>query len=90
MFFWCETFILKDVHESCWHFCQMQFKCAWEKCAVLIQYLRSDEMLTGLMSVLLFYRYFHNLFWNKKSLTSGITNYHVLSDVILLVARTLL
>ncbi len=20
----CETFILKDVHESCWHFCQMQ------------------------------------------------------------------
>ncbi len=30
------------------------------KCAVPIQYLRSDEMLTGLMSVSLFYRYFHN------------------------------
>ncbi len=51
MFFWCETLILKDVHESCWPFCQMQFKSAWEKHAVLIQYLRSDEMLTGLISV---------------------------------------
>ncbi len=26
MFYWCETFILKDMHESVWHFCQMQFK----------------------------------------------------------------
>ncbi len=32
--------------------------------------MRSDEMLTGLMSVSLFYRYFRNLLWNKKSLTS--------------------
>ncbi len=34
-----------------------------------MQYLWSDEMLTGLMPVSLFYRYFCNL-WNKKSLTS--------------------
>ncbi len=61
MFFWHKTFILKDVHESIWHFCQMQFKC--------LRKLWSDEMLTGLMSVSLFYRYFCNL-WNKKSLTS--------------------
>ncbi len=44
-------------------------KSAWEKGSVPTQYLRSDEMLTGLMSVALFYRYFRNL-WNKKSLTS--------------------
>ncbi len=44
-------------------------KSAWEKRAVPIQYLRSDEMLTGLMSVALFYRYFRNL-WNKKYLPS--------------------
>ncbi len=64
-------------------------KSAWEKRAVPIQYLRSDEMLTGLMSVSLFYRYFRNLLLNKKSLTSEKTNYPVLSDIIL-VARTLL
>ncbi len=39
------------------------------KGSVPIQYLRSDEMLTGLMSVALFYCYFRNLLWNK-SLTS--------------------
>ncbi len=38
----------------------VQVKSAWEKRAVPIQYLRSDEMLTGLMSVSLFYRYFCN------------------------------
>ncbi len=54
------------------HLTQMQSKerkSVWEKRAVQIQYLRSDEMLTGLMSVALFYCYFRNL-WNKKSLTS--------------------
>ncbi len=48
----------------------VKVKSAWEKRAVLIQYLRSDEMLTGFMSVSLFYHYFHNLLWNKKSLTA--------------------
>ncbi len=85
MIFWCKTFILKGVHESCWHFCQMQFKVksAWENRAVLIQYLQSDEMLTDLMSMSLFYSYFCNL-WYKKSLTtekgtilSGQMLYHV-------------
>ncbi len=52
-----------------------------KKSAVPIQYLRSDEMLTCLMSVSLFYRYFRNLLWNKKSLTSEKTNYPVRSDV---------
>ncbi len=50
------------------HLTQMQSKerkSAWEKRAVPIQYLRSDEMLTGLISVALFYRYFHNLRINK-------------------------
>ncbi len=40
------------------------------KRAVPIQYLRSYEILIGLMSVSLFYRYFCNLLRNKKSLTS--------------------
>ncbi len=51
------------------HLTQMQSKerkSSWEKRAVPIQYMRSDEMLTGLMSVALFYRYFRNLLWNKK------------------------
>ncbi len=40
------------------HLTQMQSKerkSAWEKRSVPIQYLRSDEMLTGLMSVALFH-----------------------------------
>ncbi len=55
------------------HLTQMQSKerkSAWEKRAVPIQYLRSDEMLTGLISVALFYRYFRNLLWINKYLTS--------------------
>ncbi len=47
-------------------------KSAWEKRAVPIHYLRSDEMLTGLMSVSLFYRYFRNLLLNKSTLSCQI------------------
>ncbi len=55
-----------------------------EKRSVPIQYLRSDEMLTGLMSVALFYRYFRNTLWNislspqKKLTTCAVGCYTVL------------
>ncbi len=44
-------------------------KSAWEKRAVPIQYLRSDEILTGLMSVALFHVIFVTRY-EIKSLTS--------------------
>ncbi len=45
-------------------------RCSLSKeCLRKTQYLRSDEMFTGLMTVSLFYTYFCNL-WNKKSFTS--------------------
>ncbi len=71
------------------HLTQMQSKerkSAWEKHAVPIQYLRSDEVLTGLMSVSLLYRYFRKVkkqfwtladyvflkYWQKKLLTAAL------------------
>ncbi len=41
--------------------CSLSKEIVPEKSAGPIQYLWSDEMLTGLMSVALFYRYFRNL-----------------------------
>ncbi len=74
------------------HLTQMQSKerkSAWEKRSVPIQYLRSDEMLTGLMSVALFHVIFVTRYEIKSLSPQKKTNCPVRCYTVL-VARALL
>ncbi len=67
------VFLMRDFYlkNMCMKAVDTSVRCSLSKeCLRKTQYLRPDEMLTGLMSMSLFYRYFCNLLWNKKSLTS--------------------
>ncbi len=77
MLFWCETFILKDVHESSWH-CQI----IWLRGSLSKERVAEKKALTQFsisevrwnvdrfnVSAII-PRYFRNTLWNKKSLTS--------------------